>query len=161
MGHVGLRFHRSERDRDNLCVLRLPDQRRGSGSAGRHLTGELVGSCGGGRRVDHRGAGARRRRVGGVSAPPSGGTVCADRHRGRADLRNVPDPRRPPLPVGRAGFARGHRGVQRFVQRSVQRDAAPTVHTQHGGPDLRLRLGVGLCRQRRALAGDLSGFHVR
>lgn len=46
MGHVGLRFHRSERDRDNLCVLRLPDQRRGSGSAGRHLTGELVGSCG-------------------------------------------------------------------------------------------------------------------
>lgn len=58
----------------------------------------------GGRRVDHRGAGARRRRVGGVSAPPSGGTVCADRHRGRADLRNVPDPRRPPLPVGRAGL---------------------------------------------------------
>ena len=48
-----------------------------------------------------------------------------------------------------------------LATRALQRDAASAVHAADIRPDLRIRFGAGVFRQRRAAAGGLLRVHLR
>ena len=161
MGAVGHRRCRCERDRGDVRVLRVSDRQRRQGLDRWCSARELAGARAGDRGFDHRRAGAGDRRVGRASTAAARRTGRADRHGGGTGERHEPDPRPPRVPVSGVGVARCCCSVRRSGQRSVQRDAAPALDATELRADLRLRLGGGICRQRRVVAGRVLRLYRR